>query len=165
MSSTDETLAQPSAGLELVVLADLPPALVQPLTATPLWVRRIDGAIKAGFPSPADDFDTVEIDLIRELVTHPQATFFVRASGLSMVQAGINDGDMLLVNRALPAAPGHIVVAMVDNEFTVKYLRQRAGRFYLEAANPTFPPIHPRDGQTLRVFGIVTCAITKFVKR
>ena len=73
MFSTDETLAMPTAGLELVALADLPAAFVQPLTATPLWVRRIDGAIKAGFPSPADDFDTVEIDLIRELVTHRAA--------------------------------------------------------------------------------------------
>ncbi len=124
----------------------------------------VDGRVRAGFPSPADDFDTTEIDIARELVTHPQATFFLRASGMSMIGAGINDGDMLLVNRALEAKPGHVVVAIIDNEFTVKYLRMRAGRPFLEPANPTFPCIFPRGNQQLEVWGVVTCSITRFIR-
>jgi DNA polymerase V len=161
---TADILTLPLAASEPVRLADLPPSLFQRVTCTPIRIRVIDGSIKAGFPSPADDFNTTELDLMRELVRHPQATFMIRASGLSMIGAGINDGDVLLVDRALHAMPGHIVVAVIDADFTVKYLRRRAGRAYLEAANPTFPPIFPRDGQTLEIFGVVTSSITRFVK-
>lgn len=117
----------------------------------------------AGFPSPAEDFAVKRIDLTEVLITHPQATFLLRVSGESMRDAGIFDGDMLVVNRAIKPRHGHIVVAVVDGEFTVKYLHQRAGRTKLRAANVTFPDICPKDGQTLEVWGVVTCSIKRFV--
>ena len=92
----------------------------------------------AGFPSPAEDFAVKRIDLTQELVTHPQATFLLRVSGESMREAGIFDGDMLVVNKALKPRHGQVVVAVVDGEFTVKYLYQRAGRVKLRAANATW---------------------------
>jgi DNA polymerase V len=118
--------------------------------------------VHAGFPSPADDFLVQRIDLTRELITHPQATFLLRVSGDSMKDAGIFDGDMLVVNKALKPRHGHVVVAVVDGDFTVKFLYQRAGRVKLGPANPTYPDITPREGQTLEVWGVVTCAIKRF---
>ena len=91
--------------------------------------------IQAGFPSPAEDFAVKRIDLTEILVTHPQATFLLRVSGESMKDAGIFDGDMLVVDKAIKPRHGHIVVAVVDGEFTVKYLYQRAGRVKLNAAS------------------------------
>lgn len=119
--------------------------------------------VQAGFPSPADDFMVQRIDLTKELITHPQATFLLRVNGESMRDAGIFDGDMLVVNKAIKPRHGHVVVAVVDGEFTVKYLHQRAGRVKLKPANPTFPEITPREGQTLEVWGVVTHSIKNFV--
>jgi DNA polymerase V len=122
----------------------------------------VAGSVRAGFPSPADDFAVKRHDLNELLITHPVATFFWRARGLSMLQAGIGDGDILVVNRALEARHRDIVVAEVDNDFTVKFLYKRAGRIKLTAADPTFPDILLQDGQTLVVCGVVTCAIRRF---
>ena len=119
--------------------------------------------VQAGFPSPAEDFAVKRIDLTEVLVTHPQATFLLRVSGESMKDAGIFDGDMLVVNKAITPRHGHIVVAVVDGEFTVKYLHMRAGRVKLKPANVTFPEISPKEGQTLEVWGVVTSAIKRFV--
>ena len=118
--------------------------------------------VRAGFPSPAEDFATRRIDLTEVLVSHPQATFLLRVRGESMREAGIFDGDTIVVDRALKPRHGHIVVAVVDGEFTVKYLHQRAGRLKLKPANPTFPEIVPRDGQTIEVWGVVTSSIKRF---
>ena len=119
--------------------------------------------VQAGFPSPAEDFAVKRIDLTEVLVTHPQATFLLRVSGESMKDAGIFDGDMLVVDKAIKPRHGHIVVAVVDGEFTVKYLHMRAGRVKLKPANVTFPEILPKDGQTLEVWGVVTSSIKRFV--
>ena len=119
--------------------------------------------VQAGFPSPAEDFAVKRIDLTEVLVTHPQATFLLRVSGESMKDAGIFDGDMLVVDKAIKPRHGHIVVAVVDGEFTVKYLHMRAGRVKLKPANVTFPEISPKEGQTLEVWGVVTSAIKRFV--
>ncbi len=118
--------------------------------------------VPAGFPSPADDFTVKRLDLNELLITHPQATFFMQSRGLSMIEAGIHDGDLLVVNRALEPRHRSIVVADVDGEFTVKRLYKRAGRIKLQAANPTFPEIVPRDGQQLCIFGVVTSCIRQF---
>lgn len=124
----------------------------------------VDGSVRAGFPSPAEDFNTKRVDLTELLVTHPQATFLMRASGDSMREAGIHDNDLLVVNRALRPVSGCVVIAVVDGEFTVKYLRLRAGHVRLVAANPTYPDIIPHEGQTLEVWGVVTNAIKSFMK-
>lgn len=125
-------------------------------------VPLLHSRIPAGFPSPADDFNTKRVDLNEVLITHPQATFLLRVRGDSMREAGIPDDAVIVVNRALRPVSGHVVVAQVDGEFTVKYLRRRAGQVWLAAANPTFPDIRPRDGQTLEVWGVVTAAIKQF---
>ena len=122
----------------------------------------VQGTIRAGFPSPADDFAVKRHDLNDLLITHPAATFFWRVRGTSMLEAGIADGDILIVNRALQAVHGDIVVAEVDNDFTVKYLHRRNGRMKLVAADPTFPDIVPKEGQTVVICGVVTGAVKKF---
>jgi DNA polymerase V len=96
------------------------------------------------------------------LITHAQATYFLRASGQSMVEAGIFDNDVLVVDRAIKPRHNHIVVAVVDGDFTVKKLYQRQGKIKLKAANPTFPDIVPKDGQTIEVWGVVTSCIKQF---
>ena len=134
----------------------------QLLAAAPLVLPMPEARVRAGFPSPAEDFAVNRLDLTQILVTHPQATFLLRVAGPSMREAGIDDGDTLVVDRAIKPRHGHVVVAVVDGEFTVKYLHQRAGRVKLKAANPTFPDIVPKDGQTVEVWGVVTSCIKRF---
>ncbi len=134
----------------------------QLLAAAPLVLPMPEARVRAGFPSPAEDFTVNRLDLTQILVTHPQATFLLRVAGPSMREAGIDDGDTLVVDRAIKPRHGHVVVAVVDGEFTVKYLHQRAGRVKLKAANPTFPDIVPKDGQTVEVWGVVTACIKRF---
>lgn len=119
-------------------------------------VGAVESSLPAGFPSPAEDHAVKRIDLNEVLIRHPQATFTMRVRGHSMRDAGIDDGDVVLVDRAIKPAHGHVVVAVVDGEFTVKRLWSRGGRVKLQAANPTFPDIVPGDGQTLEVWGVVT---------
>lgn len=130
----------------------------------PLLVKLIRNRVCAGFPSPAEDLGAQRIDLAQLLVVHPQATYFLRASGHSMVEAGIFDNDILVVDRAIKPRHNHIVVAVVDGDFTVKRLHQRAGgSIKLKAANPTFVDIVPKEGQTIEVWGVVKAAIKQFV--
>jgi len=133
-----------------------------PASNAALEVLLVRGQVQAGFPSPAEDLGAQRVDLSQLLIKHSQATYFVRASGHSMVDAGIFDGDILVVDRAIKPRNTHIVVAVVDGDFTVKVLYQRAGRMKLKAANPTYPDITPKDGQTIEVWGVVTSAIKRF---
>ncbi len=134
-----------------------------PLGGAALVLPMPVASVRAGFPSPAEDFTVNRLDLTQILVTHPQATYLLRVAGASMQDAGISDGDTLVVNRAIKPKHGHVVVAIVDGEFTVKYLHQRAGRVRLKAANPTFPDIIPKDGQTIEVWGVVSSCIKRFL--
>lgn len=120
---------------------------------------RVDTSVPAGFPSPAEDHAVKRIDLNEALIRHPQATFMMRVRGASMREAGIDDGDVILVDRAIKASHGHVVVAVVDGEFTVKRLWKRGDNVKLQAANPTYPDITPKDGQQIEVWGVVTNAI------
>jgi len=138
-------------------------ALLAALDCPRLPLPIVQLAIQAGFPSPADDFAVKRHDLNELLITHPLATFFWRVAGRSMIEAGIDDGDILVVNRALTPVHRHIVVAQVDGDFTVKYLHRRGGSVRLVSANPTFPDITFKDGQTLVICGVVTSAIKRFV--
>lgn len=129
----------------------------------PLLAKLLHNKVCAGFPSPAEDLGAQRIDLVQLLVVHSQATYFLRASGHSMVEAGIFDKDILVVDRAVKPRHNHIVVAVVDGDFTVKRLYQRAGgRIKLKAANPTFVDIVPKDGQTIEIWGVVTASIKQF---
>lgn len=133
-----------------------------PVSDAPLLGLLFKNRVCAGFPSPAEDLGAQRIDLTALLVTHAQATYFLKASGHSMVEAGIFDGDIMVVDRAIKPRHGHIVVAVVDGDFTVKRLYQRAGRVKLRAANVTFPEIVPKEGQTIEVWGVVTATIKRF---
>lgn len=155
------TVNDPAMQFSELQVHHLPESDLPPLT-TGVPLPLMSCKVAAGFPSPADDFNTKRVDLNEVLITHPQATFLLRVRGDSMREAGIFDNDVLIVNRAIRPMNGHIVVAQVDGEFTVKYLRKRAGRVWLAAANPTYPDIVPRDGQTLEVWGVTTAAIKQF---
>ena len=128
----------------------------------PIWVNAIGASVAGGFPSPAEDLAVQRVDLMEQLIRHPQATFLLRVRGESMREAGIFDGDVVVVDRAIAPRSGHVVVAVVDGEFVCKTLWQRAGRLKLKAANPTFADITPRDGQTIEVWGVVVAAIKQF---
>jgi DNA polymerase V len=133
-------------------------------TSRRLLLPVVEGRVPAGFPSPADDFAVTRHDLNELLITHPAATFMWQVGGKSMIEAGIDDGDVLVVNRALTPNHRDIVVAQVDGDFTVKYLHKRAGKVRLVAANPTYPDITFAEGQELIVCGVVTAAIKRFVR-
>lgn len=116
-------------------------------------------AIQAGFPSPAEDYVAARLDLNELLIRHAEATYFLRVKGDSMVGAGIHPGDLLVVDRALSPQDGSVVVAEVDGELTVKRLKLRSGSPELHPENPAYPVIRFRDGQELRVWGVVTSTV------
>jgi DNA polymerase V len=117
---------------------------------------------RAGFPSPAADDRVVRIDLNAALVRHEEATVLVRVKGDSMRDEGILDGNVLLVDKALSAQHGDIVVAVLDGEFTVKALYRKDGMVKLLPANPDYPEIVPAEGQELRIWGVVISTIRQF---
>lgn len=110
--------------------------------------------VAAGFPSPADDYVEVGIDLNEQLIRHPTSTFFLRVSGESMLGAGIHHGDLLVVDRSLDPRPGRVVVAVLDGEFTLKRLVQHQGRLRLEAANPAYPPLELHRCGDVQIWGV-----------
>lgn len=119
----------------------------------------VDGGIPAGFPSPATDYLDLTIDLNRELVSHPSSTFYARVKGQSMQDADIRDGDVLVVDRSLPAPDGCIVVAYLNGEFTVKRLRFTREGCFLVPANRDFPKIEVGEEDDFRIWGVVTFVI------
>ncbi|MGQ3891363.1 LexA family protein [Legionella sp. CNM-4043-24] len=116
-------------------------------------------SVRAGFPSPADDYIEQHLDLNHHLVRHPAATFFVTASGDSMSGAGIMSGDMLVVDRSLEAVHGKIVIAAVNGELTVKRLSREGGRIRLLPENDRYPPVEIGDDEDLVIWGVVTHVI------
>ena len=143
-------------------LASLPPQQPVPVSQMPVMVLFLQSQVQAGFPSPAEDLGAERINLADLLQTDRHDTYFMRASGQSMVDAGIYDQDILVIRRSKRPRHGHIVVATVDGEFTVKQLYKKAGRIKLQAANPTFPDIVPKEGQSIDVWGVVTSTIKIF---
>lgn len=119
--------------------------------------------IPAGFPSPADDYVQDWLDLNSLLITDRPATFFVSVTGLSMIKEGIYPGDLLVVNKGLSPLSGDIVIAVLDNELTVKKLDISAdGSIRLVPKNPDFEPILVAEGQQLFIWGVVTSVIHQF---
>ena len=117
------------------------------------------GRLPAGFPSPADDDIEGKLDLNRHLIKHPAATFFVRVSGDSMLEAGIHTGDLLVVDRSLEAIDGNVVVAALDGELTVKRLYRRDQTLRLLPANTHYQPIEIQAHQSFEIWGVVTNVI------
>ena len=115
--------------------------------------------ISAGFPSPADDHLEKKLDLNSHLIKHPAATFFVRVNGDSMINAGINDNDILIVDRSLKPSHGKIVIAVVDGQMTVKRLHKRSGKLILMPENNHFKPIEITESMTVEIWGVVVTSI------
>ncbi len=120
---------------------------------------RMGHSVRAGFPSPADDYVEKRIDLNEELIQHREATFFLRVSGYSMTNAGIDDGDELIVDRAITPEHNRIVVAAIDGELTVKRFYRRNGVVKLIAENPQYPDIEFKNEQEMMIWGVVTRVI------
>ncbi len=139
----------------------LPPLIYPADQPEPLPLPLYAYSVRAGFPSPADDHVSGTLDLNEYLIAHKEATFFLRAKGHSMIGAGIQDDDLLIVDRSLAPTHRSVVIAVVDGEFTVKRLYQRAGRIRLLAENPDFAPIEFQEGQELQIWGVVTNVIHK----
>lgn len=123
-----------------------------------------EATVHAGFPSPAQDYMSGGIDLNKELVRHPDATFYVRVTGDSMLQAGISDGDVLVVDRSLEAGDGAVIICFLDGEFLVRRFSVSGGAgkvktVVLEAANPAYKPIRISQGTDFSVWGVVTYII------
>jgi DNA polymerase V len=124
--------------------------ILSPFLPLPLYGH----SVRAGFPSPADDYIEQSLDLTEHVIKHPAATYFVRAQGDSMVRAGIHNGDLLIVDRALAPVHGDIVVAALDGELTCKILDLRLKR--LLSGNDLFPPIDLGADAELIIEGVVT---------
>ncbi|BAO81843.1 sOS-response transcriptional repressor [Serpentinimonas raichei] len=162
-SSAPSAAPAPPSG---AVLQWLEPASVQQLRAlfgpgAALSMPLIDGRPPAGFPSPAADFQHERVDLLEHLALDRPYTFMARVRGVSMSGKGIDDGDLIVVNRQLTPCHGHVVVALLDNELTVKTLHRQAGSTRLVAAHPDYPDLVLSEGQTLEVWGVVTATIKK----
>ncbi|ENT3761515.1 translesion error-prone DNA polymerase V autoproteolytic subunit [Escherichia coli] len=126
------------------------PADLREIVTFPLF----SDLVQCGFPSPAADYVEQRIDLNQLLIQHPSATYFVKASGDSMIDGGISDGDLLIVDSAITVSHGDIVIAAVDGEFTVKKLQLRP-TVQLIPMNSAYSPITISSEDTLDVFGVV----------
>ena len=118
-------------------------------------------AIAAGFPSPAEEYVEIALDLNKELIKHPAATFYAKVKGDSMVDAGIQDGDLLVIDKALEPKEGSVAVCYLDGEFTVKRLAVREECVYLMPANAEFKPIRITEENEFLVWGLVAYVIHK----
>src|SRR5262245_2886399 len=116
-------------------------------------------SVSIGFGSPADDTGVTRLDLNDILVRNPQATFLMRVTGSAMREAGIDDGDVLLIDRAITPVHGHVVIAVVDDEFYCRRLVRQGADVRLRAAAAALADIVPGDGQELQIWGVVTTAI------
>jgi DNA polymerase V len=134
-----------------------PSRLARPWRRQPLPLAGMP--VAAGFPSPADDYIESRIDLNDTLIRHPSSTFFLRVSGDSMRDAGILDGDLLVVDRAVEPRHGRVVVAVVEGAFTLKHLRRHHGRWRLEAAHPDYPPLELEGRDDSQIWGVAIHAI------
>lgn len=131
-------------------------------TDTSLKLPFIDGGVKAGFPSPAEDFTELSIDLNSELLRNPSSTYFCRVSGDSMQGVGICDGDLLVIDRSLEPQNGKIAVCYIDGEFTLKEIKLEEDCCWLLPANDSFKPIKVTADNEFIVWGIVTFAIKAY---
>ena len=115
--------------------------------------------ISAGFPSPADDFKEVRISLDKELAKNKEATFYARVEGDSMIGAGIDDGDLLVIDRSIDPVSGKIAVCLINGEFTVKRIIKKNQKIYLKPENKNYKELEIGEESDLIIWGIVTYVI------
>ena len=128
---------------------------------TKVWLDVCSWSVAAGFPSPAADHTRKRIDLNEHLIRNGDATFIFKVKGDSMIDAGIYEGDALLIDRSIEPRHGNIVLAVLNNDFTVKRLHKRGGVIKLVPENKIYPTITVKDGEDFDVWGVVTYNLHK----
>jgi len=128
-------------------------------TVTVLELPFIDDGVSAGFPSPALDFIDISIDLNKHLVKHPSATFYGRVKGVSLKNAGIDNGDLLIIDRSIEPTNGKIAVCYIDGEFTAKRIKISKNEIWLIPENENYQPIRVTEENDFLIWGIVTHVI------
>ena len=123
----------------------------------------LSDSVSAGFPSPADDYTEENIDLNEHLISNPFSTFFLRVKGDSMINAGIKDKDLIIVDKSLIAKPGNIIIAMIDGEFTIKRLSIKNDELYLKAENHNYPDFRFKNHIDVQIWGVVIYSIHSYL--
>ena len=123
----------------------------------------LNDSVSAGFPSPADDYTEENIDLNEHLISNPFSTFFLRVKGDSMINAGIKDKDLIIVDKSLIAKPGNNVIAMIDGEFTIKRLSIKNDELYLKAENHNYPDFSFKNHIDVQIWGVVIYSIHSYL--
>ena len=131
-------------------------------TAKRVRIPLLNDSVSAGFPSPADDYTEENIDLNEHLISNPFSTFFLRVKGDSMINAGIKDKDLIIVDKSLIAKPGNIVIAMIDGEFTIKRLSIKNDELYLKAENHNYPDFSFKNHIDVQIWGVVIYSIHSY---
>ena len=133
-------------------------------TPSTLLIPLVKESISAGFPSPAEDYLEPGIDLNKYLIENPISTFFLRVSGNSMNNAGIYNNDLVIIDRSINPNPGHIVVALLDGEFTLKRLIKEENSYYLKAAKENYPAINLYEYIDVQIWGVAIYSIHELKK-
>ena len=128
-----------------------------------LKIPLLSDSVSAGFPSPADDYTEENNDLNEHLISNPYSTFFLRVKGDSMINAGIKDKDLIIVDKSLTAKPGNIVIALIDGEFTIKRLSMKNNELYLKAENNTYPDFKFKNHIDIQIWGVVVYSIHSYL--
>ncbi len=128
-----------------------------------LAVPFYEGGVSAGFPSPAEDYMHSKLDLNDLLIEHPSATYYIRVNGDSMLGAGIQSGDLLVVDRSLEVVNSSIVVANINGEFTVKRIKKIKNKMFLQPENKNYKPIEITEEMDFELFGVVAHVIHHFI--
>ena len=130
-----------------------------------LLIPLVNEAVSAGFPSPAEDYIELGVDLNKYLIKNPISTFFLRVSGNSMNNAGIYNNDLLIIDRSINPNPGHIVVALLDGEFTLKRLIKKQDNYYLKADKENYPAINLYEYIDIQIWGVAIYSIHELQKQ
>ena len=132
-------------------------------TSKKFKIPLLNDSVSAGFPSPADDYAEENIDLNEHLISNPFSTFFLRVRGDSMINAGIKDKDLIIVDKSLIAKPGNIIIAMIDGEFTIKRLSIKNDELYLKAENHNYPDFSFKNHIDIQIWGVVIYSIHSYL--
>ena len=135
--------------------------IFSPDTGESLYVAIAESPVKAGFPSPAEDHTDIKLDLNKELIKNPSSTFFARVSGESMVDDGVDDGDLLIIDKSAEPFDGALAVCYLDGEFTLKRVKKETDHILLVPANSSFQPIKVSKEDDFMIWGIVRYLIKK----
>lgn len=133
--------------------------------STSLELPYADAGVRAGFPSPAQDYTDESIDLNRDIIHHRESTFYARAVGDSLCEANVFEGDILVIDKSLEPHDGDMAVCFLNGEFTLKFIRKGSDGLFLMPANPKYEPIRVDNEDDFRIWGIVTYVVHKVSRR